>query len=283
MGDPDYLTQNPFTCAAYPTTCQTATAATSTQNASTLSSLLGYEQTSSGLVVSTRPRSEEGGAIQGQYSRWGVDSYARSDPEGHTARFTASFGSTTVNSSIPNPFTDLGAGNLSVDVSARTFGWDHQSFGIWNVQDALYPVVSTWSSGVPTPGTAVPLTGNATFSGKLASLYVTPAGQGSIAVADLVVRADFSTRSLNLVSSGTSLTRDFASMNAAPHLDLQGTLTYSSGSNSFAGTLGNAGGTMSGPTKGRFYGPAAQELGGVFTLKSATTTETLVGAYGAKR
>ncbi len=40
---------------------------------------------------------------------------------------------------------------------------------------------------------------------------------------------------------------------------------------------------MSGSFKGQFYGPAAHELGGVFTVKSSTTVETLVGAYGAKR
>jgi hypothetical protein len=40
---------------------------------------------------------------------------------------------------------------------------------------------------------------------------------------------------------------------------------------------------MSGSSKGQFYGPAAQELGGAFSLKSPTTLETLTGAYGAKR
>jgi hypothetical protein len=40
---------------------------------------------------------------------------------------------------------------------------------------------------------------------------------------------------------------------------------------------------MSGRSNGQFYGPAAQELGGVFSLKSSTTMETLTGAYGAKR
>jgi len=40
---------------------------------------------------------------------------------------------------------------------------------------------------------------------------------------------------------------------------------------------------MSGASSGQFYGPVAQELGGEFVLKSATTAETFVGAYGAKR
>jgi hypothetical protein len=40
---------------------------------------------------------------------------------------------------------------------------------------------------------------------------------------------------------------------------------------------------MSGASKGQFYGPTAQELGGVFTLKSPTTAETFTGAFGGKR
>jgi hypothetical protein len=69
----------------------------------------------------------------------------------------------------------------------------------------------------------------------------------------------------------------------APSLDLKGTLTYSAGSASFSGSIVNAAGTMQGTSGGRFYGPAAQELGGTYALKSATTSETMVGAYGAKR
>jgi hypothetical protein len=40
---------------------------------------------------------------------------------------------------------------------------------------------------------------------------------------------------------------------------------------------------MSGASKGQFYGPTAQELGGVFTLKSPTTAEMFTGAFGGKR
>ena len=70
---------------------------------------------------------------------------------------------------------------------------------------------------------------------------------------------------------------------AAPNLNLSGTLTYSPASNTFGGTLTNASGSMSGTSTGRYYGPAAQELGGVFTLKSPTSAEMFVGGYGAKR
>jgi len=134
-----------------------------------------------------------------------------------------------------------------------------------------------------TPVSAVPTSGTATFSGKLSGLYISPAGQGSIAAAELSVNANFSTRSLSFASSGTTITRDLVTASAAPNLNLGGTLIYSPASNTFTGTLTNAGGTMSGSSTGRYYGPAAQELGGVFTVKSATSVETFAGAYGGKR
>jgi hypothetical protein len=129
----------------------------------------------------------------------------------------------------------------------------------------------------------VPSAGNATFAGKLGGFYVSSGGEVSVATANVTVDANFSARSLSFASTGTSLTRNLQTAGAAPNLNVSGTLTYSPSANAFAGTLKNAGGTMSGSSTGRYYGPTAQELGGVFTLKSSTTVESFAGAYGAKR
>lgn len=163
-------------------------------------------------------------------------------------------------------------------------GWNYQSFGAWNEQQAGGSAAFAAASfGQATPGSAVPTTGNATFVGKAAGFYVSPTGEASVAVSELSVKADFSARSLGLATSGTTLSSDLRTPRAAPHLDVSGTLTYGPGSSRFAGTLRNAGGTMSGTTSGQFYGPAAQELGGAFVLKSGNTRETYTGAYGGKR
>jgi len=118
---------------------------------------------------------------------------------------------------------------------------------------------------------------------NLVGVYISPQGQSAMAAGDLSVNANFSTRSLAFSSSATSITLDARSATAAPHLDLKGTLSYAPNTNSFSGTLANPGGTLSGSSQGKFYGPAAQELGGAFTVKSSTTVETFTGAYGAKR
>lgn len=186
-------------------------------------------------------------------------------------------------STSQTPFTSLPGQNVAVIANPYVLGWEYQSFGVWNNQGSSTGAIRASTFGAPTPALAVPTSGSATFSGKLAGLYVSPAGQGAMAAADLNMNANFSTRSLTFSSSGTNTTHDAKTPTAAPNLNLNGTLTYAPGSNSFTGTLVNSSGTMSGSSNGRFYGPAAQELGGVFTVKSATSVETFIGAYGAKR
>ena len=182
-----------------------------------------------------------------------------------------------------SPFTSLPAANVGAIANAYDLGWNYQSFGVWTNAGYAGNNLSAVSFGAPTPATSVPTAGSATFSGKLAGLYVSSTGTGYTAAANLSVQANFASRTLSVASSSTTLSRDFVSGTAAPHLNLSGTLGYAAGSGRFSGTLTNAGGTMSGATQGRFYGPAAQELGGAFTLTSPTTVESFSGAYGAKR
>lgn len=185
-------------------------------------------------------------------------------------------------SPAPSLFTATSAQWVAVGGNPYLLGWDYQSFGVWGWTGWQDSARAT-SYGAPTPGSAVPTSGTASFTGKLAGLYVSPQAQGSVAAADLAVRVDFGARSLSFASTGTMLTRDFAAATAAPQLNLSGTLTYGAGRGEFAGTLRNAAGSMAGESRGKFYGPAAQELGGVFSLKSTTSPESFTGAYGAKR
>jgi hypothetical protein len=173
---------------------------------------------------------------------------------------------------------------VGVVANPYSIGWDFQSFGAWeSAGDGMPTTMGASSYGAATSPLALPGSGSATFVGKLGGLYVSPAGQGSIAAADITVDVNFGTRALRLASSDSIAVRPTSNSYAAPNLNISGSLTYTPGSSAFTGTLVNAGGTMSGVSNGQFYGPAAQELGGVFALKSTTTAETFVGAYGAKR
>jgi len=175
------------------------------------------------------------------------------------------------------------ATQVAVIANPYAQGWNYQSFGVWNTHGPSARQIASSSFGAPTPASAVPSSGTASFVGKLGGVYVSPSGEGSVASADIRVHADFGNRSLGFASSNTRLSQDLKSSTPAPHLNLGGTLTYSPAANTFTGTITNAGGTMSGSSTGRYYGPTAQELGGVFTVKSPATAETLTGAYGAKR
>jgi hypothetical protein len=177
-------------------------------------------------------------------------------------------------------FVAFQASEIALIANPYSAGWAYQSFGAWSYSNVS---VTSKSFGSATPAIAVPSSGTATFSGTFGGFYTSPEGLGSLAAADVSVTADFGARSLAFATSNTTITRDLQTSSAAPGLNLTGSLTYAPGAGTFTGTLVSAGGTMAGPTNGRFYGPAAQELGGVFVVKAADGPESLTGAYGAKR
>jgi len=162
--------------------------------------------------------------------------------------------------------------------AAAALGHQYQSFGVWNERvDASRGHITVWSQGQPTPAQGIPASGSATFQGKLSGIYVSAGGISGTAASDLKVSADFGARSLGFASSGTTVNGA-----AAPSLDLRGALTYAPGQGRFSGSVANASGSLRGSTSGQFYGPRAEELGGVFAA-AGTGAERLVGAYGAKR
>lgn len=167
----------------------------------------------------------------------------------------------------------------------RSLAWDYQSFGVWETGlDADSGYYGAMSLGAATAGTAIPVSGTADFSGKVVGNYVNNAGTGHTVLANLNVRVDWGTQSLNLSTTGTRMTYNEAEVpfSANPSLDMSNqTLSYAAGTNSFSGTLTTPGG-LSGNSSGTFYGPNAQELGGVFFLRGSGL-ETYSGAYGAKQ
>jgi hypothetical protein len=175
------------------------------------------------------------------------------------------------------------AGGGAIDPIAA--GWNYQAFGFW----AQLPTPNTWISGVisvgaATPGNAVPTTGNATFTGAAAGFYVDPAGAIFGTGASMTANADFSTRSIGFGTSNTILT-PFTGGSDIPNsgLDLSGTLTYSAGTNGFAGTVNTADTTLNGTATGQFYGPNAQEIGGTYGLNTGSGLSHMLGAFGGKQ
>jgi hypothetical protein len=171
---------------------------------------------------------------------------------------------------------------IAIGADPAAYGWEYQSFGVWDHPGST-GTAGVMSIGAPTAGASLPFTGSASYSGKSVGYYVSPEGAGHTALSNVNVNADFSTRTLLLLTSSSTVTPlNHTTTTLAPNLDLIGTLTYTAGQNAFSGTLSN-GGTLSGQSTGRFYGPNAEELGGVFTLKAGSGVESYGGAYGAKK
>ena len=180
-----------------------------------------------------------------------------------------------------------GAGKAVVS-DPRSGVWNYQSFGVWETYTtATTGDYGAMSLGANSSATAIPGSGTATFEGKVVGSYVNAAGEGHTALADLTVVADFGiARSLNFSTSSTTISaNDGGSITLRNDLNLTGILNIADPANSFSGTLyttGSGSGTvLSGESTGQFYGPNAEELGGVFFLNRTGSLETYSGAYGA--
>lgn len=171
--------------------------------------------------------------------------------------------------------------DYAIAVDPALQGWDYQSFGVW-VTGAGTGTGSAGSVsvGAKTAGSSIPTTGTATFTGLLGGTYLDSSGLDHLEGATLTVTADFSGRSLGLSSSGTMDLQTGAAMSG---LDLTGTLSYGAQNNSLTGSLISANGRLSGPATGYFYGPTAQEIGGIFSLSATSGLERFSGGFGGRR
>jgi hypothetical protein len=187
--------------------------------------------------------------------------------------------------SVRNP--SIAPTSVAIMAKPINLGWDYQTFGIWETgrDDPTSRKFGAMSVG-NTAGTAIPGSGTATFAGYAAGSYVNAAGTGTTVFADLTVGADFGNRSLTFNTTNTQTSSDWVTFTPNSDLNLSGTLTYAAGTNSFTGSLEtlpiNPINKLTGNSTGQFYGPNAEELGGVFLLQGSGV-ETYAGAYGAKQ
>jgi len=171
--------------------------------------------------------------------------------------------------------------------------WNYQSFGYWLVNlSSTSTIAGAMSFGSPTPAAGVPaptpgVTNTATYTGLSGGTYVDPAGNVFTHGAFMTSIVDFNARTITFSTTGTQVTPVTvgAVTPVGATLNLSGSFSYLAGSSQFSGSVsapafpaGSTGGAM-----GQFYGPTAQELGGVFSLKSPSTQQTMQGGFGGKR
>jgi hypothetical protein len=165
--------------------------------------------------------------------------------------------------------------------SASPYQASYLTFGGWsNCSPLCQPSVSAgiFVFGDATQPNNIPSIGKATYSGFARGLandqeYEQFAGGSSqewYSQANMKAEANFSTRTIELSTTGTvvpvtNMDTNVTNVVSTPQLDMAGTLSYTSSVNLFSGTVADAGG-RSGTATGRFYGPAADEIGGVYAL-----------------
>jgi hypothetical protein len=170
-------------------------------------------------------------------------------------------------------------------------GANYQTFGWWWSRDdsGAAPAFATgsFSVGAPTPGSAIPTSGSATFNGQLAAeLWLRSQGLFVDDVsAPMSLSVNFGTRTAAFSSADWTGGAVLGNQPPAtyPGSALSGELSYASGQNALTGTLNSANGQWSGQVTGRFYGPAAQEVGGALVLTHTGTIDRGVGGFGAIR
>lgn len=163
-------------------------------------------------------------------------------------------------------------------------GWNYQTFGVWDkAVGASDFQAGAISAGSPTPGSAVPLAGNALFTGIAFGFYVDPGGALFATAATMNANVDFGTRAIGFNTFGTTTSNGGAPV-LNTNLNLSGTLNYGIGVNQFSGTVTAPAASLSGSASGRFYGPNAEEIGGVYGLSdTGGGISRMLGGFGGRR
>jgi len=196
---------------------------------------------------------------------------------------TDTFGILNSNSNVEAAVSANGQ-NYVLAGRTSTLGWSYQDFGIWvtgaGTGSGTYGAASF---GAATPSGSIPTTGTATYSGVTGGRFGTVGGPAYFTSSNLSSNVDFAARTLSFTTSSTqqSTTLLSGSFSANTALDLTGSLSYNAGSNQFTGNVNNTGSTLTGTATGRFYGPAAQEIGGTFGLTGSAGYYG--GGFGAKK
>ncbi len=192
--------------------------------------------------------------------------------------------------------TDPATPNTTVGSAALPYQASYLTFGGWTDSNSAFepPVgVGFFVFGDATQPNNIPSIGTATYTGFSSGIandqdYESFSGGSSQewgSSANMTAVANFFTRSIDFSTTETvvpvtNLDTNVTNVVQTPQLDMTGTLTYTANVNLFSGSVTDAGG-RSGTATGRFYGPAAEEVGGVYSL--GTTENGHTGVFAGKK
>lgn len=194
---------------------------------------------------------------------------------------TDTFGVLIINSSIDAAVSANGQ-DYTFMANPYDHGWDYQTFGTWVTGAGTGSgAVGNYSVGVVSTGSAIPTSGSGTYTGSTGGRYSDASGNDYFTSSTLSASANYATRSVSMTSSSTATTRDLLTSSTDANLDFTGTMTYAAATNNLSGTITTTGGS-NGTVTGHFYGPAAEELGGTFSV-APVGVEAYFGSFGADK
>jgi len=184
-------------------------------------------------------------------------------------------------------------GNISGS-AGKPFQASYLTMGGWLNCSPLCQQPSTMGFfvfGDATQPNNIPAIGRATYNGLASGSpfdqdYEMYAGGSSSYIwgssANMKAEANFFLRTIDFSTSDTVVTvtsthTNLTNVVPTPQLNITGTLSYSGSVNLFSGAVADAGG-RTGTATGRFYGPAAEEIGGVYNLGAPESGHTGVFA-----
>lgn len=180
-------------------------------------------------------------------------------------------------------------------VSGSTELFDYLGYGSWLVYDSTETVLlnsSPFITGFHTPNSAMPSSGTATYSGSTRGQILINGGQ--LPGASAVVRgngeltANFATNSVSGTLTNMVIPSATSSSFNWNNVSLSGTISGSSisGTSGVASTVSGSSLAFSsgatGTIAGGFFGPQAEELGLIWTLRDANGSSA-IGIFGATR
>ena len=174
-------------------------------------------------------------------------------------------------------------------------GLQYATYGIWDESNfdpadaaARFVRAGAMAFGFPTPLGNMPATGGATYLGRMDGRYSDAVAPNLVVSGDARLDADFAGASIagrfsNVTVDGSAF-RDIAITGQIVSNSNFGTASVGA----FTGNLatapalaGQAGPDMTGSVDGNFFGPAAQEVGGIFELRGGDAV--MVGGIVGRR
>ena len=166
------------------------------------------------------------------------------------------------------------------------FDFEYQTFGVWNSSytGSAGEVVTAgaFSTGARTEFNKIPTSGNYVFMGEYAGYYTTGSNVYQVyGWLDLAV--DFGAKTVALDGYDAELYNvNTDTWTSTSSLDMVGNLKYTD-ANNFSGPI-TFGTSLTGTAEGSFYGPSANEAGGLINAYHPTSSSVkLIASFGAKR